>query len=122
MTDKQKQFCEEYVLSKNVIDSAIKAGYSKKSAQKNSHKYLKQPHIIRYIENLTGQKNHLDVATPAEVLETITSIMRDQSESTRDRLTAAEKLAKRYSLFTEQPEPDNKLQITLSEELDKLAE
>ena len=51
----------------------------------------------------TAQANRApDIATPDEVLETFTQLMR--SEKTSEQLKAAEQLAKYHSLFTQKEE------------------
>lgn len=47
---------------------------------------------------MTPANNAPDIATPDEVLETFTQLMR--SEKTSEQLKAAEQLAKYHSLFT----------------------
>lgn len=47
---------------------------------------------------MTPDCNEPDIATPDEVLETFTQLMR--SEKTSEQLKAAEQLAKYHSLFT----------------------
>lgn len=41
LTIKQKRFADEYIISGNATQSAIKAGYSKKYAATNTDKLLK---------------------------------------------------------------------------------
>ena len=122
LTEKQKQFCDEYIITENAANAASKAGYSKVTAKSKSYKFPKLPQIKKYIDQAKDPTKNPKIATSSEVLETLTTILRDEAENTRDMLTAAEKLAKRYALFSENPESDNKIEITLSEELDKLAE
>jgi phage terminase small subunit len=122
MTIKQKRFCDEYIISQNTKDAAIKAGYRKSTARTKACYFTKIPKIKEYIEQKLEELKNPNIASAAEVLETLTAIMRDEEENTRDRLTAAEKLAKKYSLFTENLENNGKIEVTLSEELDKLAE
>ena len=52
MTEKQKRFCDEYLISLNATQSAIKAGYTKKYANTNASKLLQNTTIKEYIENL----------------------------------------------------------------------
>ncbi len=46
---KQKMFCEEYVVSLNATQAAIRTGYSKKSAYSIGPENLKKPKIRNYI-------------------------------------------------------------------------
>lgn len=52
LTDKQKRFCEEYVIDWNATNAALKAGYSKKTAYSIGNENLKKPEIQDYIEEI----------------------------------------------------------------------
>ena len=43
LTAKQKIFCDEYIISLNATQAAIKAGYSKKTARKIAAENLTRP-------------------------------------------------------------------------------
>jgi phage terminase small subunit len=53
LTPKQKKFCEHYASSGNATASAIKSGYSKKSARQIANENLTKPYIQEYIQKLT---------------------------------------------------------------------
>ena len=55
LTLKQKRFADEYIISGNATQSAIKAGYSKKTAGVIGDENLKKPNVAEYI------KKRLDV-------------------------------------------------------------
>ena len=50
LTLKQKRFADEYIISGNATESAIKAGYSKKYANTNASKLLRNTTIKKYID------------------------------------------------------------------------
>ena len=50
LTDKQKKFCDEYLIDLNATQAAIRAGYSKKTAQVISTENLSKPIIKDYIK------------------------------------------------------------------------
>lgn len=52
LTDKQKKFCREYVLSLNATQAAIKAGYKESSAYSIGSENLTKPEIKEYIAKL----------------------------------------------------------------------
>lgn len=52
LTEKQKKFCKEYVLSLNATKAAEKAGYSKDTAYSIGSENLKKPEIKEYIAQL----------------------------------------------------------------------
>ena len=45
LTDKQKIFCDEYIISLNATQAAIKAGYAEKTAYAIGAENLKKPKI-----------------------------------------------------------------------------
>lgn len=50
LTDKQIRFCEEYIVSLNATQSAIKAGYSENTAAEIGYENLRKPHIREFID------------------------------------------------------------------------
>ena len=59
LTDKEKRFCEEYVVEWNGTQSAIKAGYSVKSARVMAHELLTKPYIREYIDHIKSNLEEL---------------------------------------------------------------
>nr|DAN97431.1 MAG TPA: Terminase small subunit [Caudoviricetes sp.]DAR67163.1 MAG TPA: Terminase small subunit [Caudoviricetes sp.] len=120
MTERQRRFCEEYLIDGNASQAAIRAGYSKRSATVVSTTLMKNPQVQAYLKKLLDELHSAKVANAQEVLEYLTSIMRgEQREQTlqligdgmqditaidvaaKDRLKAAELLGKRYGIFKE---------------------
>lgn len=52
LTDKQKRFCEEYVIDLNATQAAIRAGYSEKTANEQASRLLANVNISDYVANL----------------------------------------------------------------------
>lgn len=50
LTKKEIRFCEEYLISFNATEAAIKAGYSKNSASSIGSENLRKPKVIKYLE------------------------------------------------------------------------
>jgi phage terminase small subunit len=50
LTDKQRRFCNEYLIDWNATQAAIRAGYSEKTAQMIGSENLSKPIIQAYIE------------------------------------------------------------------------
>lgn len=63
ITDKQKRFCEEYVIDWNGTRAAIKAGYSEKTAGVIAMENLKKPYIQQYIEEIQKDLSKLSGVT-----------------------------------------------------------
>lgn len=95
---KQQKFCEYYVQSGNATEAAIKAGYSEKSARVTASKMLTFANIQKYIDELKNVSRSERIASATEILEFFTSVMKDNSAALKDRIKAAENLAKRYAL------------------------
>jgi len=118
LTEKQKAFADEYIISLNAKESAIKAGYSKDTASEMGYENLTKPHIKQYIEKRLKEKESVRIATQDEVLEYLTEVMRGSEEEidvffdnqgqqreirqppkVKERTKAAELLGKRYAIF-----------------------
>lgn len=134
MTEKQRRFCDEYLIDCNAAQAAIRAGYSKKTAYSIGNENLSKPDLKAYITTQLEKIRSEKIADAQEVMEYLTSVMRgEHTEQTlqligdgvqqiseikvaaRERLKAAELLGKRYALFTEKIEGDidGKLHITV---------
>ena len=49
LTDKQKRFCEDYLLDLNATQAAIRAGYSPKTAEQTASRLLRNVKVQEYI-------------------------------------------------------------------------
>lgn len=138
LTAKQQRFCDEYLIDLNATQAAIRAGYSKKTANRIGTENLSKLVIREYIEKRMAEKEAALIADQDEVLKYLTSVLRGQSKSTeivieglgdgstkarkmekepseKDKLKAAELLGKRYGLYTEKVEEkvDMELNVTI---------
>lgn len=123
LTLKQQKFADEYIISGNATDAAIKAGYAKRSAGQIGEQNLKKLEIKKYIEERLAELNSQKIADQEEILQYLTSVMRGEhreetligmgqgfQETTymdvgaKDRIKAAELLGKRYSMWTDKQE------------------
>ena len=113
LTLKQKRFADEYIITANATQAAIKAGYSKKYANTNANKLLQNTTIKQYLDKRLKEIESEKTASIKEVMEYLTSVMRgEQTEqvlksagdyqqeitdidvSAKDRLKAADLLNK----------------------------
>lgn len=78
MTDKQKRFCDEYLIDLNATQAAIRAGYSKKTARKIGQENLTKLDIKKYIEKRMAEKESELIASQDEVMKYLTAVMRRQ--------------------------------------------
>lgn len=111
LTAKQRKFCDEYIKSGNAKQSAIKAGYSPKTAKSIGQENLTKPDIKAYIDERLKKLSDHKILSAAEVLEylsrvvagketeyvaTSKGIFPDVPVSAKDRISAAKELLKRY--------------------------
>jgi len=69
LSKKQLIFCKEYLISMNATESAIKAGFSEKTASSQGSRLLKNVKVKAYIdEQLRQRAEKLDI-TPNRILE-----------------------------------------------------
>ena len=78
MTARQRKFCDEYLISGNATDAAIKAGYSPKTAKSIGQRLLTFVDLKQYIETELEKLHSAKIADAQEVLEYLTAVMRGQ--------------------------------------------
>lgn len=143
LTLKQQRFADEYIISGNATEAAIKAGYSKKTANVIGVENLIKPNIKSYIDEKLKELSDKKIADQQEVLAYLTAVLRGETQSEivvvegqgegvsrakpmqkapdeRERLKAAELLGKRMGLFKERvelstDEPSKKLSDILDQ-------
>lgn len=136
LTDKQKLFCDEYLIDLNATQASIRAGYSPKTAYKIGTENLRKPQIREYIDKRLKEKESKLIATQDEVLKYLTSVMRGESVSEvvinefigdgyssanrikknpdeKERLKAGELLGKYYGLNVAKVEGSLDLGVTI---------
>ena len=111
MTPKQRKFCDEYIKSGNAKQSAIKAGYSPKTAYSIGNENLNKPELKAYIDERLKELSNHKILSAAEVLEYLSRVVAgketeyvatskgvfpDVPVSAKDRISAAKELLKRY--------------------------
>ena len=124
MTEKQKRFCDEYLIDCNATRAAIRAGYSERTAYSIGVENLRKPELKAYIDARLEEIHSAKTADAQEVMEYLTSVMRGESESEvvvvegqgdgfskarrmnkkpdeKERLKAAVLLGKRFGMFSD---------------------
>lgn len=76
MTNKQKRFCEEYVIDSNGTQAAIRAGYSPDTAYSIGSENLKKPEIISEVEKLQAEISERNKITVDELVQTLAKLVR----------------------------------------------
>lgn len=74
LNDKQKQFCNEYLIDFNGTQAAIRAGYSKKTAKSIANENLTKPDIQQYLRELIENRNERIKITQDEVIRDIIEV------------------------------------------------
>jgi phage terminase small subunit len=74
LTDKQRTFCNEYVIDLNATNAAIRAGYSEESAGSTASHLLDDPDVAVYIRRLQENKFLRLRITVADVLAELAKI------------------------------------------------
>ena len=69
LTARQRKFCDEYLISGNATDAAIKAGYSPKTAKSIGQRLLTFVDLKQYIETELEKLHSAKIADAQEVLE-----------------------------------------------------
>ncbi len=73
LTERQINFCKEFLVSSNATQAAIKAGYSKRNARSQGNENLTKPDIIAYLEILRKSPEFIRI-TPEMVINELCSI------------------------------------------------
>ncbi len=74
LTDKQKCFCQEYIIDLNAKQAAIRAGYSKHSAEITGSKLLRNPKVSDEVAKLKSQRGERLEITADSVVKEIAKI------------------------------------------------
>lgn len=136
MKEKQKRFCEEYLVDCNATQAAIRTGYSEKTARAIGQRLLTNVDIKKYIDQQLQKLKNEKIADAQEVLEYLTSVMRGEQKeqvalltgegvqdlvqkdvSAKDRLKSAELIGKRYALFTEKLELQGETTVQIVDDI-----
>ncbi len=140
MTEKQKRFCDEYLIDCNAT-RAYKTVYqnvkSDEVARKAGSRLLTNVDVKNYIADRMEEIHNEKTADAQEVIEYLTSVLRGESTaqeivvegtgdgcseartmekfpSEKERLKAAELLGKRYALFTDKVETDVDMDLNIT--------
>ena len=128
LTLKQQRFIDEYIISGNATQSAIKAGYSKKYANTNANKLLQNTTIKSAIDKRNAEIQSEKTMDMKEVMERLTAIGRGETSEqqlsnkgevvevetkTSDRIRAMELIGKRYGAWLDKKEVNGNLDIDI---------
>lgn len=75
LNEKQKQFCNEFIIDFNGTQAAIRAGYSKRSAKQIAFENLTKHDFQAYIKELIENRNKRTGITQDEVVKKIIDVV-----------------------------------------------
>lgn len=116
LTEKQKRFCEEYLIDLNATQAAIRAGYSRKTAGQIGDENLKKLEIQKYLSGLMEKKQKSRIASADEVLMYLTSVIRGESQS---EILVSEKIGDSYQMTPMLKHPEEKDKLKAAEVMAK---
>ena len=135
LTVKQRKFADNYIKSGNATQSAIKAGYSKKTAKVIGCENLTKPNISRYIDERLERMSNDKIVSAIEVQEYLSRVVRGEEKeqeaiyntrsgqveivekeaAMREKTKAAELMGKIHALFVDRREIDISTDRTLED-------
>jgi phage terminase small subunit len=136
LTEKQKRFADYYIETGNATESAVKAGYSRKTAKEIASENLTKPNIKEYIDSRLKELDNKRIMNAEEVMQLLTSIARNEIQedvvvfgeggsdiatkgmSAKDRLKALELIGKRYTLWTDKTQLEGTIGVTIVDDID----
>ena len=105
LNKRQIDFVQEYMKTNNVRQSAIKAGYSPKTAHVQGSRLLSNVKVSAYINAINERLESDKIADIEEVMQYLTSVMRGEKKDQFDldpalseRTKAASELARRLDV------------------------
>ena len=100
LTEKQKRFCEEYLIDLNATQAAIRAGYAAKNARVIASQNLAKVNIQQYISERMQDRSKRTEITADTVLGELAKIAAADVEiKGSDKMKALELLGKHLGLF-----------------------
>lgn len=141
MTEKQKLFCDEYLIDLNgtrAYRTVYKTIKNDNVAGVRANKLLKQKDIAEYINKRLEEIHNENTANIQEVMEYLTSVMRGTSKANvlalagdgyqeviakppdeKERLKAAELLGKRFGMFKDNVDITSNSKTVIVDDIDE---
>ncbi len=88
MTNKQKRFCEEYLIDLNATQAAIRAGYSPDSARQSGSDNMNNPYIRARIDKAIAEQSKRTGVNADRVIRELAKIAFVNSDNVIDADTA----------------------------------
>lgn len=110
LTAKQKKFADNYIKTGNATQSAIDAGYSKKTAPTIASENLIKPNIKAYIDEKMREIESDRIMGAQEALEFLTNVVRGEEQETKV-------VATQYDVMKVKVPADVKTKISAAKEI-----
>lgn len=118
LTEKQKRFCEEYLIDFNATQAALRAGYSPKTAYSIGDENLRKPEIQSEIQTLIRKRSERTGINADSVIKELVKIAFAETEITgKEKMKALELLGKHLGLFDNCKADESKILEKLDEVL-----
>lgn len=104
LTEKQKRFCEEYIIDLNATQACIRAGYSKDTANVQGAQNLSKLSIQNYISELQQKKSEELNITFNDIAKGVYSIAIKEEARDNDKLKAYDQLSKMFGHYSKDNE------------------
>lgn len=104
LTNKQEQFCREYIIDFNATQAAIRAGYSKKTSHAIGQENLRKPIIKHEITLLTAvirQKVSVTVEMITDEFKKLAFKRASKTLTNKNKISALENLGKHIGYYGE---------------------
>ena len=108
LTPKQQRFVEEYLIDLNATQSAIRAGYSEKTAQEIGSENLSKPMVAKAIAEAQEKLSNKAQVTVEMVVQGLLNEAKDLSDGSTQsaRVAAWAHLGKHLGMFKDKLEHD----------------
>lgn len=104
LNERQKQFCNEYLIDFNGTQAAIRAGYSEKTANRIASENLSKLDIQAYLKELIENRNERTKITQDEVIRDIIEVKNRCMQ--KAPVMRFDKVDKKYVQVTDELERD----------------
>ena len=95
-----KKFAEYYAQCGNIVQSAIKAGYSENYANSRAHEMLENVGVSEYIKDLSQKAQNERIMTAIQRQALLSDIAKDSNNQPSDRIRAVDTLNKMTGEYT----------------------
>ena len=137
LSARKELFCLEYIRDGNAAQAAVRAGYSPKQANSTGARLYANVRIRARIDELMADLQQEKIADAEEVLRYLTSVIRGEATEEvavgtsagteiitkhiggREQVKAAELLAKRYGLLTENVKLTGGLPVQIVDDIEE---